>query len=143
MENFTPLTSTFGGILIGLSATWLWAVHGRIAGISGITGGLMDARGSDLRWRLSFLTGMIGVGAALSVAAPATFAMSLERSTGAMVLAGVLVGIGTRLGSGCTSGHGVCGISRVSKRSMVATGTFLFTGAVTVTLVTRLLGGSI
>ena len=141
MSDFTPFASTLGGVVIGLSAAMLMLFHGRIAGITGILAGTLSGFGAQDRWRLGFLAGMVLAGLALGLAAPELFVMELERSPGAMLLAGLLVGFGTRLGSGCTSGHGVCGISRFSARSIAATLTFIATGVLMATLVTQLLGG--
>ncbi len=142
MENFTPLASTIGGMLIGLSASMMLLLSGRIAGISGILGGLLS-RPSDMGSRLSFLGGLMVGGLVLLLAAPDVFAMDIVRSPVAIVAAGLLVGFGTRLGSGCTSGHGVCGLSRLSTRSLVATASFMGAGAAMATLVTKLFGGTI
>jgi uncharacterized membrane protein YedE/YeeE len=143
MENFTPYASTLGGALIGLSAAAMMLFHGRIAGISGILGGLLGPKIGEDGWRISFLVGLIAGGILLGVAMPDGFAVDVVRSPVAIVAAGVFVGFGTRLGSGCTSGHGVCGISRFSRRSIVATSTFMGTGAVTAAVVTNLLGGTL
>ena len=138
---FAPLA---GGVLIGLAAAVLLFFHGRIAGISGILGGALRTRQrGDLGWRLAFLVGLLLVGAVTALLTPAQLATTLDRSVGAMALAGLLVGFGTALGSGCTSGHGVCGISRLSKRSLVATATFMAVGALTVFVVNHLLGGAV
>ncbi|MCO4769909.1 MAG: YeeE/YedE family protein [Deltaproteobacteria bacterium] len=143
MENFTPVASTLGGILIGLSAAMLMLFHGRIAGITGILAGTVRGVAGDLRWRAWFLGGMVLGGLCLGFANPSFFAMEITRSPVAMLTAGLLVGFGTRLGSGCTSGHGVCGISRFSRRSILATITFIATGVVMATVVTQLLGGTV
>ncbi len=142
MENFTPVLSTIGGLLIGLSSLMLLLFNGRVAGISGICGAALDQReGRD--WRLAFMLGLIGTGLVFFLVRPEAFAFELQRSPWALAAAGLLVGFGTRLGSGCTSGHGVCGISRFSKRSLVATATFIATGVITVALVNGLFGGSL
>lgn len=143
MENFTPYASTIGGVLIGLSAAATMLFQGRIAGISGILGGLIAPERGEIGWRLSFLLGLLAGGVLLGLTMPAGFAVEVARSPVAIVVAGVLVGFGTRLGSGCTSGHGVCGISRFSRRSILATVTFMGTGAVTAAVVTNLLGGTL
>ena len=134
MEHFTPLSSLLGGILIGLSATAMLALLGRVAGISGILGGLLAGDVSGGPWRVAFLAGLLFGGFLFAAAEPAAFAMTLDRSTLALAAAGLLVGFGSRLGSGCTSGHGICGISRGAKRSIVATVVFMFTGALAVFL---------
>lgn len=133
-----------GGVLIGLAAAVLLFFHGRIAGISGILGGALRSRQrGDLGWRLAFLVGLLSVGAVAALIGPSYVQSTLDRSLGSMALAGLLVGFGTALGSGCTSGHGVCGIARLSKRSMVATATFMAFGALTVFVVNHLLGGTV
>lgn len=142
MENFTPFASLIGGILIGISASMMLLMSGRIAGISGILGGLAR-RPADAAQRLAFLGGLLAGGIALLLVYPAAFTVAIERSPGAIVAAGLLVGFGTRLGNGCTSGHGVCGLSRLSPRSAVATGTFMATGALTALVITQLFGGTI
>ena len=144
MENFTPISSTIGGVLIGLSAVLFLLWHGRIAGISGILGGsLATTKAGDVGWRIAFLGGLIIGGIALSFLHPTGFAVTVERSPAALIVAGLLVGFGTQLGSGCTSGHGVCGIGRLSTRSIVATCTFMAAGAASAAIVTHLLGGSL
>lgn len=141
MENFTPLPSLLGGILIGLSATATLALLGRVAGISGIVGGLLAAERSEFGWRAAFVVGLLAGGLLAASFHPAAFAMTLDRSTPALGAAGLLVGFGSRLGSGCTSGHGVCGIARGSARSIAATVTFMATGALTALVVTQVFGG--
>lgn len=145
MESFTPVSSLAGGALIGLAASILLLFHGRIAGIAGILGETL--RGDGTRgegvFRAAFLVGLVAAGLTQRVISPAAFAAAGSSSTAALALvavAGVLVGYGTRLGSGCTSGHGVCGISRLSKRSIAATLTFMATGGVTVFVVRHVLG---
>ncbi|MDP2341984.1 MAG: YeeE/YedE thiosulfate transporter family protein [Deltaproteobacteria bacterium] len=143
MVNFTPGSALLGGVLIGLAVSlFLWAT-GRVAGISGVVGGLLGARAGDVGWRLAFLAGLVGVGVVAAAVAPDLVHFSAPRSTAAMIVAGLLVGFGTRLGNGCTSGHGVCGISRLSVRSVVATLTFMAAGIVTVTVVRVFFGGSL
>jgi uncharacterized protein len=143
MEHFTPVTSLLGGILIGLSASVLLLFDGKIAGISGIVGGLLSPASSDTLWRVFFVTGLLVGGLLLQLVSPQVFDMGITRSGGAIVLAGLLVGFGARFGNGCTSGHGVCGMSRLSPRSLIATLTFVATGAATVYLVNSLLGGTL
>lgn len=128
------LQATLGGALIGLAASWLLITTGRVAGISGIIGDLTHGFRSDSSWRISFLLGLLSGGAVLVNAFPQSFAAPDGRSLTMVAVAGVLVGYGTRLGSGCTSGHGVCGLSRLSPRSLVATLSFMATGFVTATL---------
>ena len=138
-DAFTPWSSLAGGVLIGLSAALLILGSGRVAGISGIVGGLLRPGGPDTTWRLAFLGGLLvapllwRLFAALPEAQPVA-------GGGLLVVAGLLVGIGTRYGSGCTSGHGVCGISRLSPRSLVATLAFMGAGFATVYVVRHLLG---
>ncbi len=140
MHHFTPLASALGGALIGLSASILLLFNGRIAGISGIFAGLLSPVRGEIAWRAAFAGGLVLGGAALYLAAPSFFAVTYDRTLAAVAVAGLLVGFGVRLASGCTSGHGVCGISRLSVRSLVATLTFITTGAITVYCV-RVLGG--
>lgn len=143
MTEFTPVLSTLGGVLIGLSAALIMLFHGRIAGISGIFGGVLRRRSGDTRWRLAFVLGLLTGGLVLGVVRPEFFAVEVDRSPLAVILAGLCVGFGTRLGSGCTSGHGVCGISRFSKRSILATCTFMGFGGLTALVVTQLFGGAV
>ena len=124
MAAFNPVSAAIGGALIGLAATLLMLLTGRIAGISGILGDLIDLAGGDRLWRLAFLAGMIAAplvfaAAGRGLSAPAMPGWSI------VIVAGLLVGFGTRLGSGCTSGHGICGIARLSPRSIAATLTFI------------------
>lgn len=134
-NEFTPWASLAGGLLIGLSAALLIALLGRIAGISGITGALLQlptwASISQWGWRLAFIVGMVAAPLVWQWFAPLP-AMHMPSSPALIAIAGLLVGFGTRLGSGCTSGHGVCGLSRLSLRSLAATLTFIATGAITV-----------
>ncbi len=125
------MRALLGGALIGLSGAILLLVHGRIAGVSGIVEGALDDR-RERGWRLLFLLGLVGAGAALATIFPAAFPVHGAVSPRLLVAAGLLVGFGARLGNGCTSGHGVCGLGRMSKRGLVATLTFMTTGAVAV-----------
>jgi uncharacterized membrane protein YedE/YeeE len=134
--------SLAGGMLIGASASMLLLLNGKIAGISGIIAGLLAPARGDALWRLAFVAGLIAAGAALAAALPWAFAIGIDRSIGEFAGAGLLVGYGSRLGNGCTSGHGVCGISRGSQRSMAATATFILTGAAAVYVVNHLLTGA-
>jgi uncharacterized membrane protein YedE/YeeE len=134
MHDFTPLRSLLGGALLGLSASALWLWSGRVAGISGILGGLFTPGTEGRGWRLQFLAGLTAGGLLLLLVRPAVFA-SAGRSLPLLVVAGLLVGFGARLGGGCTSGHGVCGLSRLSGRSLVATLVFMATAIVTVLVV--------
>lgn len=138
--HFAALPALAGGILIGLAATLFLFLNGRIAGISGILGGLLAPARGDIGWRLAFLGGL--------VAAPLVYGLfhalpvaEVDAGTPALLAAGLLVGLGTRYGSGCTSGHGVCGISRGSIRSLVATLTFMVAGFLTVFVQRHLIGG--
>jgi uncharacterized protein len=139
--TFTPGASLLGGILIGSSALLLLLSHGRIAGITGVLDGALRWRPGDLAWRLCFLLGLIGGGTVLGWMVPSAFDDQLHRSGPLLLFAGLLVGFGTRMGNGCTSGHGVCGIGRLSKRSIVATMVFVATGALTVLALEHLRGG--
>lgn len=144
MESFTPIASTLGGVLIGIAAAGLLMFHGRIAGISGIAGGIFRQReAGDVSWRIMFLVGLFSAGVVWAYFRPMDYRFAIERSTLALVVAGLAVGVGTQLGSGCTSGHGVCGIGRLSKRSMIATVTFMTTAAITVFIVNEVLGGAV
>lgn len=141
MENFTPIASTIGGLLIGLSAAMLFIISGRIAGISGIFNGMLIPQNGEFKWRATFMAGLLSGGAIMWLISPTAFEVSLQRPLVIIALAGLLVGFGTQMGSGCTSGHGVCGLARFSRRSLVATLTFMASGALTVFVVQHLLGG--
>ena len=136
---FTPWSALAGGALIGIAAAMFLLLNGRIAGISGILGGLLKPVRGDVDWRVAFVVGL--------VVAPLVYALfatlprpQIDASYGALALAGLLVGVGTRYGSGCTSGHGVCGLSRLSPRSLVATLSFMGAGFATVFVVRHLSG---
>lgn len=133
MTEFTPVTATIGGALIGSAAVLLMALNGRIAGISGIASGMMIAPVEDRLWRVLFVLGLITAPLFWYLGA-VPIAFDLSAPLPLIIVAGALVGFGTRLGSGCTSGHGVCGVSRVSARSIVSTLTFMGTGIATVAL---------
>jgi uncharacterized membrane protein YedE/YeeE len=137
--TFTPWASLAGGILIGVAAAMFVLLNGRIAGISGVLGGLLRPMKGDISWRVAFVLGLVAAPAvyALLVALPV---LEIDAGWGALVLAGLLVGVGTRYGSGCTSGHGVCGLSRLSPRSLAATLAFMGAGFVTVFVVRHLVG---
>jgi uncharacterized membrane protein YedE/YeeE len=136
MTEFTPISALIGGALIGLSATLLLLATGRIAGISGIMGGCLALAGADKSWRLWFLTGLVAAPLiGLLIGLPILQPM-IPANWAIVVLAGALVGFGSRLGGGCTSGHGVCGVARLSPRSIVATATFM-TVAILVVLIVR------
>ncbi len=138
-NHFTPLAALAGGVLIGIAAAMFVLLNGRIAGISGVLGGLFRPSRGDVAWRVAFVLGLIG--------APAVYGLlavlprpQIDAGHGALVAAGLLVGIGTRYGSGCTSGHGVCGLSRLSPRSLAATLAFMGAGFATVFVTRHLLG---
>ena len=133
MANFTPVSAAIGGALIGLAATLLMLLTGRIAGISGILGDLVDLAGGDRTWRLAFVAGLIAAPLLLAAAGLGLRAPAMPGWT-VILIAGLLVGFGTRLGSGCTSGHGICGIARLSPRSMVATLTFMAVAIIVVAI---------
>ena len=135
--NFTPWTSLAGGALIGIAAALFILFNGRIAGISGILGGLLKPARGDTLWRLAFIGGLVAAPLVYNVVAALPEA-TIEADTATLVIAGLLVGLGTRYGSGCTSGHGVCGISRLSPRSLVATVFFMAAGFATVYAVRHL-----
>ena len=135
---FTPWSSFGGGMLIGLAAALFVLLNGRIAGISGVLGGLLTPLRGDVLWRLAFIGGMVAAPLAYSVVL-ALPSVQIDASYPALVAAGLLVGVGTRYGAGCTSGHGVCGLSRLSLRSLVATGAFMAAGFVTVYVLGQLI----
>lgn len=142
--NFTPWSALAGGVIIGLAATLLMALNGRIAGISGILGGLLPPANhltNDIGWRIAFVIGLIGGGALFMAINGGTPPIFIEASLPVMVAAGLLVGYGTRLGSGCTSGHGVCGIGRASPRGLVSTMIYIGVAAVTVFITHHVIGG--
>ncbi|HGL6720509.1 YeeE/YedE family protein [Burkholderia contaminans] len=138
--HFTPWLSLAGGVLIGLAAAWLVAFNGRIAGISGILGGLLTARASERNWRAAFVAGLIAAPLVMQVAG-SRLTPQVDAGWVELVAAGLLVGVGTRYAGGCTSGHGVCGMSRGALRSVVATGVFMVAGFVTVFVRRHVLGG--
>lgn len=137
--NFTPWTSLIGGMLIGDAAGLFITFNGRIAGISGILGGLLKPTKGDMLWRIAFLGGMLAAPLVYGLAAPLP-EVAVDAEVITLIVAGLLVGLGTRYGSGCTSGHGVCGIARLSPRSLVATVVFMVAGFATVYAVRHLLG---
>lgn len=140
LQHFTPVASLVGGLLIGLAAALLVFFNGRIAGISGIVGGLLRWPRGDKSWRLAFVAGMLAA-PLLSVALDMAPVVQVDAGWHTVLVAGFLVGVGTRYASGCTSGHGVCGLSRGSMRSLVATLTFMAAGFVTVFVQRHLIGG--
>jgi uncharacterized membrane protein YedE/YeeE len=137
--HFTPAASLGGGLLIGIAAAGLLLVNGRILGVSGILGGLIWPRSGDLAWRVAFVIGLIMSPTVLRFVLSVTPPV-IETGFFTLVVAGLLVGIGTRLGAGCTSGHGICGVSRLSPRSLVATGAFMLAGFATVFVVRHVIG---
>ncbi len=140
-DNFLLLAGLAGGAAIGMGAAVMLYFNGRIAGISGILGGLLQKVNSDTVWRLAFLLGM-PAGVWLTTLLRGTpLTIELDASPPLLIIAGVLVGFGTRLGSGCTSGHGVCGLARLSPRSLAATGTFMAVAAITVYVMHHVVGG--
>jgi uncharacterized membrane protein YedE/YeeE len=131
--HFTPWTALTGGLLLGIASAAFILLNGRVLGISGIVGGLLAPRRADIGWRLSFLLGLLLAPTALTLLAPGLIrAPRIDAGTLTLIAAGLLVGFGTRYGSGCTSGHGVCGLSRLSPRSLVATLNFMAAGFATV-----------
>lgn len=142
MTEFTPVASFLGGTMIGLAAVLLMAVHGRIAGMTGILAGLLSPLAADWAWRAAFIAGAIGA-PALIVTLTGRSAIAFESSVPALwlVAGGLLVGIGVHFASGCTSGHGVCGLARLSPRSLAATVTFMAATGATVFVVRHVLGG--
>ncbi|MDP1866316.1 MAG: YeeE/YedE family protein [Bradyrhizobium sp.] len=141
MANFTPLSAAIGGALIGLSAVLLMLLTGRIAGISGIFGGLLNPDSRDRGWRIAFIAGLI---LAPLLAGWIGYGMptpKLPASWTVIIAAGLLVGFGSRMGDGCTSGHGICGIARLSGRSIAATVIFMLTAVATVAVTRHMLGG--
>lgn len=137
-QEFSPLYSTFGGVLIGISAVLLFAGLGRIAGITGIIAGLLQRKRKDHYWRLCFLAGLALAPVIYQVFAPLP-EIQLQNNWSGLALSGLLVGVGTRLANGCTSGHGVCGLSRLSIRSLIATLMFMGSGFITVFVIHHLL----
>jgi uncharacterized membrane protein YedE/YeeE len=142
MTEFTPIQSLAGGVLIGLAAVLLMALHGRIAGITGILAGLLPpVIRSDAGWRIAFLAGMLAAPLSYQFLWKAEPVLTVPVSHTALVVGGLIVGIGVSLGSGCTSGHGVCGLARFSSRSLVAVLTFMATAAITVFISRHVVGG--
>jgi uncharacterized membrane protein YedE/YeeE len=140
--NLTPyMPALLGGVLIGIAVSLLLFVNGRVAGVSGILGGALQKRDRDFPWRLAFLLGLLAGGIVLQILAPEAFVNTTNRGWIVLVTAGLLVGYGTSLGSGCTSGHGICGLSRFSPRSLAATLAFMFFGILTATIF-RLIAGA-
>ncbi len=138
-NSFTPWTALAGGILIGIAAAMFVLLNGRIAGISGVLGGLLKPAKGDIAWRIAFVAGLVGAPLLYGLVA-GQLEVRIDTGFGALVAAGFLVGVGTRYGSGCTSGHGVCGLSRLSPRSLVATLSFMAAGFATVFVLRHLIG---
>ncbi|WP_194711944.1 YeeE/YedE family protein [Noviherbaspirillum soli] len=136
--HFTPWASLAGGILIGVAAAVFILFNGRIAGISGILGGLLHPARNDILWRIAFLAGLVVAPLLYAMVSPLPGTV-VDADAGILIVAGLLVGVGTRYGAGCTSGHGVCGIARLSPRSLVATACFMAAGFATVFIVRHLL----
>ena len=140
MDSQAIIMALLGGALIGLAASTLLLLNGRIAGISGIFAGVLSPSKGQTAWRLAAVAGMLAGGAALLVLYPAAYPTHISSSPLLIIGGGLAVGFGTRLGSGCTSGHGICGVARLSRRSFAATGTFIASGAVTVWVMRHLIG---
>jgi uncharacterized membrane protein YedE/YeeE len=138
--SFTPISALIGGALIGASASLLLLTHGKVAGISGLFGGMLRRDATDRFERGAFIAGLVLAGAIAHLAFPDASATSWTATLPVALVAGLLVGFGTQLGSGCTSGHGVCGLSRLSARSLVATLTFIAAGVATVFVVRHVIG---
>lgn len=140
IENFTPVSALVGGALIGVAAVMLLLLNGRIAGVSGIAGRLLQPKAGDIAWRVAFLLGLMIGARAYDVWSPVT--IRIDAPVHILIAGGLLVGFGTRLGSGCTSGHGICGIARLSPRSIVATAIFAASAMVTVFIVRHVVGAA-
>lgn len=138
-NHFTPWTALAGGLLLGLASALFILLNGRVLGISGIVGGLLRPRAGDSGWRIAFVLGMLLAPALYWLLTGAAVPATIDAGWGTVLLAGLLVGVGTRYGAGCTSGHGVCGLSRLSPRSLVATLAFMSAGFVTVFVLRHLL----
>lgn len=141
MDRFTPISAGIGGLLIGLAASALLVLNGRIAGISGVLGGLLQPEEGGRSARATFLLGLAVGGVILLLVHPGAYEASTSSSIALPIVAGLLVGVGTRVGRGCTSGHGVCGIARFSKRSIASTCIFMGTAILTVYVTKHLVGG--
>jgi uncharacterized membrane protein YedE/YeeE len=141
MHNLTPFSGLIGGALIGLATSLLMLLTGRIAGISGIFGGLLARNGGDAGWRIAFIAGLIAAPLLAALAGRPLPMPAMPASLIVIAIGGLLVGVGTRMGSGCTSGHGVCGTARLSARSLAATAIFMIAAIVTVAVVRHGLGG--
>jgi uncharacterized protein len=140
MTDFTPIQSLTGGILIGLSAVLLMALHGRVAGMTGILSGVIPPVVKDWPWRAAFLAGAV-VAPVIYLAAGGVIPFEVPVTTGALVIGGLLVGVGVHFGNGCPSGHGICGLARFSPRSLAAVLTFMLTAFATVFIIRHVIGG--
>jgi uncharacterized membrane protein YedE/YeeE len=140
MTDFTPIQSLTGGILIGLSAVLLMALHGRVAGMTGILSGVIPPVATDWPWRAAFLAGAV-VAPVIYLAAGGVIPFEAPVTTGALVIGGLLVGVGVHFGNGCPSGHGICGLARFSPRSLAAVLTFMLTAFATVFIIRHVIGG--
>jgi uncharacterized membrane protein YedE/YeeE len=140
MNNFTPIPAAAGGALIGLSAVLLMLFTGRIAGVSGIFDGIINPQTSDRAWRVAFIAGLVAAPVAAVLVGHPVPMPQMPGSYVTIVVGGLLVGLGARLGSGCTSGHGVCGIARLSSRSITATGVFMAAAIIVVALTHHVFG---
>jgi uncharacterized protein len=141
MANFSPISAAIGGALIGLSAVLLMLFNGRIAGVTGIMDGIFNPRADDRLWRVTFVVGLIAAPLATALVGYPIGMPQMPGSTIVIAIAGLLVGFGTRLSNGCTSGHGICGIARLSPRSIAATLVFMAAAVVVVALTHHVLGG--
>jgi uncharacterized membrane protein YedE/YeeE len=141
MHNLTPISGLFGGVLIGLAAAALMVFTGRLAGVSGIVGGLLQFRTADQAWRIAFLAGLIAAPLIAALAGAPLPSPAMTSNLLLVAIGGLLVGFGSRLGNGCTSGHGVCGFARLSARSIAATVIFMAAAFVTVAIVRHGFGG--
>jgi len=141
MHNLTPASGLLGGALIGLAATMLMMLTGRLAGVSGILGGLLQAKAADPLWRIAFIAGLIATPLIAALAGAPLPRPTMTTSLALLSAGGLLVGFGSRMGNGCTSGHGVCGFARLSTRSITATIIFMIAAVVTVAIVRHGFGG--
>lgn len=141
MENFTPLSALAGGALMGLGAVVLLWLTGRIAGVSGIIAGLLPPDRGDILWRLAFLVGLVGGAAIYRALGGPLQVLQFTMSTFMIVIGGLLVGLGAGLAGGCTSGHGICGVARASKRSLLALSVFILAAGLTIYLIRHVLRG--
>jgi len=141
MHNLTPFSGLLGGALIGLAASMLMILTGRLAGVSGVLGGLLTPRPGDRAWRVAFIAGLIAAPLLAALAGAPLPAPRMTSNMALIALAGLLVGFGTRIGNGCTSGHGVCGFARLSTRSITATLIFMITAIITVAIARHGFGG--